>query len=65
LGEYAKATRIEDGTKQGVNTEPAKIEVIDFLLTGIEAYILAGGTYEEMLPTADRKLQKWEKSMGT
>ena len=60
LGEYTRATRIESGTKAGELNEPAKSEIVDFMLTGIEAYILAGGTYEEMFFLADSKLTKWE-----
>jgi hypothetical protein len=60
LGEYTRATRIEDGTKKGDLAEPAKSEVIDIMLTGIEAYILSGGTYDEMSVLAEGKIKKWE-----
>src|SRR5882672_8938975 len=69
LGEYSRAARIEDSlpSDRGKKKpdEPSKVEAIDLMLCGIEAYIAAGGTWEELPFITNKKLSKWEQSWET
>lgn len=64
LGEYARAKRQETSGHKKEAQEPSKIELLDLMLVATEAYIEAGGTFEEMEPTALMKLDKWAAKLS-
>lgn len=63
VGELSKAARIETTHCQKSCDEPAKIEAVDVMLCALEAYIRLGGSWDELLSTAQAKLSKYEKSV--
>ncbi len=66
VGEFGRAVRVEDqfqSCKHKTLTESSRIEAVDILLTAVEAYIARGGTYEDLMPIAEKKLDKWESNL--
>jgi hypothetical protein len=60
LGEYARATLIEDSVKTKKLDESSKEEAIDVIICAYSLFFARGGTISELLPLLDKKLGKWE-----
>jgi len=66
IGEYVLACRVEANTKLGnprILRESSAVEAIDIMLVALEAYIEAGGDFDELHLIVERKLSKWENNL--
>lgn len=60
LGEVAAAISIENGEKDKVLAEPAKVEMVDHIICALSLFYAKGGTTFELVEIAKTKLPKWE-----
>ncbi len=68
LGEFSTAVCIEDGSDvkaYKVLDETSDKEAIDMLICVLSLYFNRGGNTDEILDYMNKKLDKWEKNIGT